>query len=109
MNYGARAKDWITDHDIKQKKLAQEFHVTEAMLSNYLNGRNDISVELLVKIARYFQLTMDYLVGLSEDSDPPMYLTKEERDLIGTYRLLPQEQRGIIVQNIRSIQEQNQR
>ncbi|MEM5781509.1 MAG: helix-turn-helix transcriptional regulator [Lawsonibacter sp.] len=109
MNYGARAKDWITDHDIKQKKLAQEFHVTEAMLSNYLNGRNDISVELLVKIARYFHLTVDYLVGLSEDPDPPMYLTREERDLIGTYRLLLREQRELILQYVRFMQEQNQK
>ncbi|MEA4932650.1 MAG: helix-turn-helix transcriptional regulator [Lawsonibacter sp.] len=109
MNYGARAKDWITDHDVKQKKLAQEFHVTEAMLSNYLNGRNDISVELMVKIAQYFHLTMDYLVGLSEDPDVPLHLTKEERDLIGTYRFLLREQRELIVQTIQFMQEQNQR
>ncbi|MGE4275586.1 MAG: helix-turn-helix domain-containing protein [Lawsonibacter sp.] len=109
MNYGARAKDWITDHDIKQKKLAREFHVTEAMFSNYLNGRNDISVDLLVKIAQYFHLTVDYLVGLSEDPDPPMHLKKEERDLIENYRFLLKEQQELILQNICFMQEQNHR
>ena len=48
MHYGARMKEWITDHDIKQKALAKEFHVTEAMMSHYMTGRNEITVDVLV-------------------------------------------------------------
>ena len=80
MHYGSRAKDWITDHDITQKKLAKEFHITEAMFSNYLNGRNDMPIEILVKIAQYFHITTDYLVGLSDSPLPAIQLSRGERD-----------------------------
>ena len=47
MRYGSRIKEWITDHDIKQKALAKEFHITESMMSHYMTGRNEITVDLL--------------------------------------------------------------
>ena len=72
MHYGARMKEWITDHDIKQKTLAKEFHVTEAMMSHYMTGRNEITVDVLVKFARKYGLSMDYLVGLTETREPPL-------------------------------------
>ena len=109
MHYGSRAKDWITDHDVTQKKLAKEFHITEAMFSNYLNGRNDIPVEILVKIAQYFEITTDYLVGLSDCPVPTINLTRAERDLVDGFRALSKNQRELIMQNIRLMCEQNQR
>lgn len=108
-HYGARAKEWITDHDIKQKMLAKEFHVTETMLSNYLTGRNDMPVEVLVRIAEYFDISMDYLVGLCDKPKAPMSTSDEERALISAYRTLSKEQRELIAQNIRFMQEQNQK
>ena len=109
VHYGSRAKDWITDHDVTQKKLAKEFHITEAMFSNYLNGRNDIPVEILVKIAQYFEITTDYLVGLSDSPVPTINLTRAERDLIDGFRALSKNQKELIMQNIRLMCEQNQR
>ena len=108
-HYGVRAKAWITDHDIKQKMLAKEFHITEAMLSNYLTGRNDMPVEVLVKIAAYFDISMDYLVRLCDNPRTPMQTSDEERALISAYRTLSREQRELIAQNIRFMQEQNQK
>jgi len=109
MNYASRAKDWITDSDIKQKKLAQEFHITEAMFSNYLTGRSDMPVDVLVKIAQYFSLSMDYLVGLTDEPRAPMSLSEAEQELVESFRKLSREQRELIVQNIRFMLEQNKR
>ena len=64
MRYGSRIKEWITDHDIKQKALAKEFHITESMMSHYMTGRNEITVDLLVKFAQTYGLSTDYLVCL---------------------------------------------
>ena len=108
-HYGARAKEWITDHDVKQKALAKEFHVTETMLSNYLTGRNDMPVAVLVKIAQRFDISMDYLVGLCDEPEQPMSLSEGERALVSAYRTLSREQRELIAQNIHFMQEQNQK
>ena len=109
MHYGARAKDWITDSDIKQKKLAGEFQISEAMLSNYLTGRSEIPVDVLVKIARYFGISMDYLVGLSNEPHPSMELKKPEQEMVQQFRQLNKDQQALIQNNIRFMLEQNQK
>ena len=109
MHYGSRMKDWITDHDLKQKALAKEFHVTESMMSHYMTGRNEITVDLLVQFARKFNLSMDYLVGLTDDPRPPMHLSQEEQSLVASYRALSRDQRELVAQCIRLVQGQNQR
>ncbi|MCI8990270.1 MAG: helix-turn-helix domain-containing protein [Lawsonibacter sp.] len=109
MSYETRMKEWITDHDIRQKVLAKEFHVTEAALSNYLTGRSTITLDVLVKFAKRSGLSMDYLVGLSDEPIPPMPLTESERQLIEHFRTLHPTQKELIVKNIAIMQEQNQR
>lgn len=109
MHYGARAKNWIVDHDVRQKKLADEFHVTPAMLSNYLNGRNEITVDILVKIAQYFHISMDYLVGLTDRPEPSMELSREERELVARFRTLRPDQREVAVKTVIFMSDQNQR
>ena len=109
MHYGARAKDWIVDHDVRQKKLAEEFHVTPAMLSNYLNGRNEISVDVLVKIARYFHISVDYLVGLTDRPELPMELSREERELVARFRALRPDQRELVMKTLAFMGEQNRK
>ena len=109
MDYVSRAKNQITDSDIKQKKLAQIFHVSEAALSNYLTGRSEMPVDILVKIAQYFDLSTDYLFGLSDDPHPNMTLTKNEQNMVSQFRQLNQDQRELILQALNLMQEQNKR
>ena len=100
MHYGSRMKDWITDHDFKQKALAKEFHVTESMMSHYMTGRNEITVDVLVKFARKYGLSMDYLVGLTETREPPLNLTEEERQLVLGYRASSRDQKEMLLRAV---------
>ena len=109
MHYGARMKEWITDHDIKQKALAKEFHVTEAMMSHYMTGRNEITVDVLVKFARKYALSMDYLVGLTENREPPLDLTEDERRLVLGYRASSRDQKEMLLRVCREITPEDRR
>ena len=109
MTYEARMKEWITDHDIRQKVLAKEFHVTEAVLSNYLTGRSTISVDVLVKFAKRTGLSMDYLVGLSDKPIPPIRLNEAERRFMETFRTLYRDQQEAVHNQVQFFQKQNQR
>ena len=100
MHYGARMKEWITDHDIKQKALAKEFHVTEAMMSHYMTGRNEITVDVLVKFARKYGLSMDYLVGLTEGREPALTLTEDEQRLVLGYRASSRDQKEMLLRAV---------
>ncbi len=66
-------------------------------------------VEVLVKIAGHFNISVDYLVGLSDEPNAPIALSDGERTLISAYRTLTRDQRDLIAQNIRFMQEQNQK
>lgn len=109
MHYGTRMKEWITDHDIRQKVLAKEFNVTESMLSHYMTGRNEITVDVLVKFARRCGLSLDYLVGLTDDPNPPYPVSDVERAMLEKFRGLSREQKELIHQNIQLMFQQNQR
>ena len=109
MDYVARAKNWITDSDVKQKLLAQDFHVSEAAFSNYLTGRSEMPIDILVKIARYYNISMDYLVGLSDEPRPSMVLSESEQAMVSQFRQLNPDQRDLILNSIRFMLKQNQK
>lgn len=41
---------------------------TQGTISNWRRGKNKVSTEAIIKLARYFGVSTDYLLGLSEDS-----------------------------------------
>ena len=109
MGPGARAKVLITDGDIKQKKLAEIIGISEAKLSHYLTERYEMPIHVAVSIAKYFHVSTDYLLGLTDIPDVPVPLSNTERRLVENFRTLNREQRELITRNITIMQEQNQR
>ena len=52
----------------KNTKIAQEIEgYTDGSIGKILNGRQDLSIDFLVKIARRYNCSIDYLLGLSDD------------------------------------------
>ena len=109
MGFGARAKMLVTDRDVTQKKLAKHIGITPAKMSNYLTEKNEMPCRVIVGIADYFHVSTDYLLGLTNEPEPPMHISKEEKALVETYRSLSREQRELISQTIRLMGEQNNR
>ena len=109
MGFGARAKMLVTDRDVTQKKLAKHIGITPAKMSNYLTEKNEMLCRVIVGIADYFHVSTDYLLGLTNEPEPPMHISKEEKALVETYRSLSREQRELISQTIRLMGEQNNR
>ena len=51
------------DADLKQKDLAEYLKCTQVCYSSYENGRRNIPVEVVVKLADYYGVSVDYLLG----------------------------------------------
>lgn len=109
MHYRERLKELLDDNDIKQKRLAKEIGLTESVISNYTTGRSNMPIEVLVKVAEYFGVTVDYLAGVTDDPALPLKLSKRERQMVEGFRVLSQQQKELILQNIRFMQKQNQK
>lgn len=58
-----RIRDLREDCDKKQKDLAQYLSVDQSTYSDYENGRINVPIEQLIKIAEYYDVSIDYIVG----------------------------------------------
>lgn len=109
MDYQTRIKALIEDTDTRQKALAAALDLNQSTLSNYVTGRTSTPPETIAKIARYFHVTTDYLLGLTDDPNPPYPVSPSERALLERFRGLSKEQKELILQNVEFMFQQNQR
>lgn len=64
-----RIRDLREDNDLKQKDLASYLSVNQSTYSDYENGRINVPVDMLIKIAEYYNVSLDYLVGRSNTKE----------------------------------------
>ena len=58
-----RIKDLREDRDMRQIDLAQAVGIDQRTISNYETGKTNPDSEALIKLANFFNVTIDYLVG----------------------------------------------
>jgi len=61
-----RLKDLREDADLTQKQLADILHVRQNTYSQYENGQRQIPIDSLVTVARFYGVSVDYLLGLTD-------------------------------------------
>lgn len=64
VDFGKRLKELRQSAGLTQQQLAERIWVTKASISYYELSERDPSPEILVKIAKAFHVTTDYLLGL---------------------------------------------
>ena len=65
-----RLKDLREDADLTQKQLAEILHVRQNTYSQYENGQRQIPIDLLIATARFYGVSVDYLLGLTDVQKP---------------------------------------
>lgn len=65
-----RIRNMREDSDLTQKQVAQLLNVTQSTYSRYEKGELDIPVVSLIKLARYYRTSIDYLVNLTDSKTP---------------------------------------
>ena len=65
-----RIRDLREDRDLKQAELAKVLGTTQQNYSKIETGRSDISGEKLMKLAKYYNISADYILGLIDEPKP---------------------------------------
>lgn len=52
---------------LSQSALARKIGISQSAICNWLNGKKEPSIESLWKLADYFDVTVDYLIGKEKD------------------------------------------
>lgn len=56
-----RIKDLREDRDLTQKDMSKILHISQVSYSYYEIGKRGIPIEILIKIADYFDVSIDYI------------------------------------------------
>lgn len=60
-----RIKDLREDNDKYQKDIANLLGISQQYYSEYENGKRTIPIQHLITLAKYYNTSIDYLVGLT--------------------------------------------
>lgn len=62
-----RLRDLRNDNDYTQQQIADYLHINQATYSDYENGNINIPLDALIKLADYYHVSLDYLVGRTDE------------------------------------------
>lgn len=102
MKFSTRLENLLEERNLTQRQLSQELHIAPSTLNGYLRRDREPDFDTLIRLAKYFQVSTDYLLGVTDIRRPhyaPEYYDDKEGELLETYRSLgPQEQNYLIKQ-----------
>lgn len=61
-----RIKDLREDNDKTQKQLADYLGMKQPQYYRYENGQRDIPTDVLIKLSKYYNVSVDYILGLTD-------------------------------------------
>lgn len=94
---GEKIKELRKSRKMSQGDLGDLIGVSKMSISYYENGKKPPGRETLEKIAEYFNVSIDYLLGRSSEKhlteDQDRTITEETRNIIDLIESLPKEER----------------
>lgn len=69
-NYYPRLKDLREDCDFSQKDVANYLSMKQPQYSRYERGMRDLPTDVLIRLAKLYKTSADYILGLTDNSKP---------------------------------------
>lgn len=77
-----RLKELRQNIHYTQEKIANELNIARTTYRNYENGSREPSIDLLIKIADYFDVSLDFLCGRPRPYDIPSVATEDQKQAV---------------------------
>jgi transcriptional regulator with XRE-family HTH domain len=77
--FSKRLQELMKKNGTTQETLADYMKIKRQTISLYQNGKTKPNSEKIVQIAKYFEVTSDYLLGLTPDSIPIKQFSDDEK------------------------------
>ncbi len=69
-NYYPRLRDLREDRDLTQQNVADFLGMKQSQYCRYERGLRDLPTDILIRLAKYYGASTDYILGLTNDSTP---------------------------------------
>lgn len=66
-----RIRDLREDSDKTQQEVADLLTMRRGVYQRYESGEREIPVWALIKLAKYYHVSTDYILGLTDKGEPP--------------------------------------
>lgn len=107
-NFSTRLKELREEAGVSMQQLAHDIDVSNAAICKWENGEAEPKVGSLVRLAAYFDCSIDFLVAnddykINHTAAPnaqPFKPTKKERELIESYRTLSPNMKTVLEETL---------
>lgn len=105
MDFSIRLENLLEENNLTQKQLSVDLHIANSTINGYVRKNREPDFEMLIRLARYFDVSADYLLGLSDDKKPaPSTLSSNEASLVHAYRTLIPERQELLLEQAKFYQ-----
>ncbi len=107
LNTNYRIKDLREDADKKQSDLAKTLYMQTTQYGRYERGERELPLSIAIALAKYYNVSLDYLAGLSNTKRPleKNVLSDREEQLIKNFRSLNSFQQGQVFERVLALKE----
>lgn len=106
-----RLYDLRSESELSQREIARQLHISQSTYHNWESGKTQPSIAQLIDLAEFFGVSVDYLIGNSDDCGIITYsenhnekiIKRDEYELLRLYRSLPEAARKNILDFIKNI------
>ena len=70
MSYYPRLRDLREDADLTQTQLVERLGMHKTTYTNYEQGKREPPFELIIRLARFYRVSIDYIAGLTDTPRP---------------------------------------
>jgi len=105
MNFGDKLRMLIEEKDMTQKELAAQLNIAPSTVSSYVQNTREPDFATLRMIAKYFDVSIDYLLDYSTGHTSSV----QENELLRIFRTLTPEQKEICIEQTKVFMKLNSR
>lgn len=92
---GERLKLLREEKDLSQEEMGHSFNLKQSSFSCYENNTKQPSIDTLIKLADFFNVSIDYLVGRSDSYDPEYVADGEKPYLPAVFEVIKNKVSGL--------------
>lgn len=74
-----RIKDLREDRDLFQKDISNILNITQRNYSYLETGKSDIPTDVLIKLAMFYNVSVDYILGITDIQKPYPRIKRKDR------------------------------
>jgi len=104
-----RLKELREERALTQKEVADAIGGTQSNLGKWEKGKTQPPADMVAKLADFFEVSMDYLLGRSDDlgnvtvQNAPLSLSQSEKELLRLFNSLPAPMQTLSISMLRTL------